>query len=298
MKKIGISFLVFIICSNLFSQNIDDILELESVSNSSIVLGTFKGTRIMNGQSIETRQKGVLEFLIQHRFGRINTGIYEFFGLDESNIRLGFEYALTDDLAIAVGRSSFEKVYDGYVKYRFLKQETGKKAAPVSMVFFVSGAIKTLRDYEPGDKPTTEDRLTYTSQLLIARKISPAFSLQLSPAYIHFNTVHTMNDPNDIVALGIGGRIKVSKRISINCEYYYTFNPFESMDTKNSLALGIDIETGGHVFQLIFTNSRAMIEKGFIAETTGDFFNGDIHFGFNISRDFHLINSKNKDKKY
>ncbi len=298
MKKTGITFLAFIICTSLFSQNIDDILELESTSRSTVVTGTFKGTRIMNGQSIETRQKGVLEFLIQHRFGKINTGFYELFGLDESNIRFGLEYALTDDLAIAVGRSSFEKTFDGYVKYRFLKQKTGNREKPLSMVFFGSVTIKTLKDYEPDDKPTTEDRLAYTSQILIARKISPAFSLQLTPTYIHFNTVPTMNDPNDIFATGIGARIKVSKRISINGEYYYTFNQFESIDTQNSLALGIDIETGGHIFQIILTNSRSMLEKGFITETTGDFFNGDIHLGFNISRDFYLNKSKDEKKLY
>lgn len=298
MKKMGIIFLAFMICTNLYSQNIDDILEFESTYNSTEVTGTFKGTRIMNGHSIETRQKGVLEFLIQHRFGRINTGFYELFGLDESNIRFGLEYALTDDLTIAMGRSSFEKVFDGYVKYRFLKQKTGKKVTPLSMAFFGSATIKTLKNYEPDDKPTTEDRLAYTSQILIARKISPGFSLQLSPTYIHFNTVPTMNDPNDIFSIGIGARLKVGKHTSINGEYYYTFNQYESVDTQNSLALGIDIETGGHVFQLIFTNSRAMIEKGFITETTGDFFSGDIHFGFNISRDFHLINANNKEKIY
>lgn len=298
MKNLLFILLIFMSAYNAFSQTLDDILLLESTNNSTVVTGTFNGTRIMNGHSVETRQKGVLEFLIQHRFGEMNTGFHELFGLDQSNIRFGFEYALTDDLGIALGRSSFEKTFDGYIKYKFLKQKTGKKKTPVSMTFFGSAALKTLRDYEPDDKPTTEDRLVYTSQILIARKISPAFSLQLTPTYIHFNTVPTANDPNDVFAIGVGMRIKVSKRISINGEYYYTINPLESLNTNNSLALGIDIETGGHVFQLIFTNSRSMIEKGFIAETTGNFFDGDIRLGFNISRDFHLISSNKKDEMY
>ena len=295
MKKVGITFLAFIICTNMFSQNIDDILELESTNSSTVVTGTFNGTRIMNGQSIETRQKGVLEFLIQHRFGTLNSGWYELFGLDQSNIRFGLEYSITNDLAIALGRSSFEKTFDGYVKYKILKQTTGVKSKPISLAFFGSATEKTLKDYEPDDKPTFEDRLAYTSQLLIARKFSPSFSFQFTPTYIHFNTVPTHEDPNDIFALGFGARIKVSKHISINGEYYYNLNPFESIETTNSLAVGIDIETGGHIFQIILTNSRSMLEKGFIAETTGDFFNGDIHLGFNISRDFYL--NKSKDEK-
>jgi len=284
--------------NNGISQTLDDILKQESLSEETTVSGTFNGTRIMNGQSIEIRQKGVLEFIIQHRFGRINSGWYELFGLDQSNIRFGLEYSVTNDLAIALGRSSFEKTFDGYVKYKILKQTTGVKSKPISLAFFGSATEKTLRDYEPDNKPTFEDRLAYTSQLLIARKFSPSFSFQFTPTYIHFNTVPTHNDPNDIFALGFGARIKVSKRISINGEYYYNINPFESIDTKNSLAVGVDIETGGHVFQIILTNSRSMLEKGFIAETTGDFFSGDIHLGFNISRDFYLNKSKEEKKLY
>jgi len=298
MKNLLFILFLFIFTYNAFSQTLDDILEEESLSDESFVSATFNGTRIMNGQSIETRQKGVLEFLIQHRFGRINSGWYELFGLDNSNIRFGLEYSITNDLAIALGRSSFEKTFDGYVKYKILKQKTGVKTNPISLAFFGSAIEKTLRDYEPDDKPTFEDRLAYTSQLLIARKFSPSFSFQFTPSYIHFNTVPTHEDPNDIFALGFGARIKVSKRISVNGEYYYTINPFESVDTKNSLAVGIDIETGGHIFQIVLTNSRSMLEKGFIAETTGDFFSGDIHLGFNISRDFYLNKSKDEKKLY
>jgi len=297
MKIIGINFLVFLISSNMFSQNIDAILKLESVNTPTVITGTFNGTRIMNGQSIETRQKGVLEFLIQHRFGRINSGWYELFGLDQSNIRFGFEYFISEDLSMALGRSSFEKTFDAYLKYKIIEQKTGVKTTPLSLTFFGSTTEKTLRDYQPEAKPTFEDRLVFTSQLLMARKFSPLFSVQFSPTYMHFNTVPTYKDPNDIFALGIGTRMKVSKRISINGEYYYTINQFKSVDTTNSLALGIDIETGGHIFQIILTNSRSMVEKGFIAETTGNFFKGDIHLGFNISRDFYLIKSKEEKNK-
>ncbi|MDP3312163.1 DUF5777 family beta-barrel protein [Lutibacter sp.] len=298
MKNIPFIILIFMVSNQVNSQNLDDILEQESLNITTIVTSTFNGTKIMNGHSIETRQKGVLEFLIQHRFGQINSGAYDLFGLDQSNIRFGLEYAITNDFAVALGRSSFEKVYDGYLKYRLIKQKTGNQVVPLSVTLFASGVEKTLKDYDPLDKPNFSDRLTYTSQVLIARKFNSGFSLQLTPTYIHYNTVSGSTDPNDIYALGIGTKIKVAKHLSINGEYYYLHNSFNSIPTKNSIALGLDIETGGHVFQLIFTNSRAMIEKGFIAETNGDFFKGDIHFGFNISRDFYLKNEKEAEKIY
>jgi len=296
MKKYTLLILILGLNINLFSQELEDILEKEAPDYSTTITGTFHGTRIMNGHSVETRKRGILEFLISHRFGRINSGIDDLFGLDDSNIRFGFEYAFTDDLTIALGRSSFEKTYDGYIKYRLLKQKTGEQDFPVSLTLFGSATEKTIKDYEPEDKPAFKDRLAYTSQILLARKFNSNFSFQIMPTYIHFNMVPTTNDPNDIFAVGFGTRIKISKRVSINGEYYYTINPFESIDTNNSLAIGVGIETGGHIFQLIFTNSRSMIEKGFIAETTGEFFNGDIHFGFNISRAFHL--KKQKEKLY
>jgi hypothetical protein len=298
MKNLLVFFLIFILSDSLCSQTLEAILAKESNDNSVDVSGTFNGTRIMNGQSIETRQKGVLEFLIQHRFGRINSGGYELYGLDESNIRFGLEYAVTDDFSIALGRSSFEKVYDGYVKYRLIKQKTGNKSTPLSITLFASSVEKTLKDYAPSNKPSFSDRLVYTGQVLIARKFNSAFSVQITPTYIHYNTPYSSIDPNDIYAIGFGTKIKISKHLSVNGEYYYSVNSYESIATENSIALGLGIETGGHVFQLIFTNSRAMIEKGFIAETQGDFFNGDIHFGFNISRDFYLNKSKDEEKLY
>jgi len=286
MKKI-LFFSVMILNLTCFGQeDLESILNDETQESNIKVSATFKGTRILNGHSVETRKKSNLEFLISHRFGRINSGVDELFGLDDSNIRFGFEYALTDELSVAVGRSSFEKTYDAYVKYKLINQKIGKKPFPFSLAYFGSATEKTIKDYDPGDKPTFANRLTYTNQLLIAKKFSPNFSFQITPTYIHFNTVRTTEDDNNIYAIGLGSRMKLSKRISLNAEYFYDINPFKSHDVENSLALGIDIETGGHIFQLIFSNSRSMIEKGFIAETTGNFFKGDIHFGFNISRAF------------
>jgi len=286
MKKVVFALLLVINLTCFGQEDLESILDNETQESTTKVSATFKGTRIINGHSVETRKKSNFEFLISHRFGRINSGADELFGLDDSNIRFGFEYAFTDNLSIAIGRSSFEKTYDTYVKYKLISQKTGEKSFPFSLAYFGSISEKTLKDYDPNDKPTFANRLTYTSQLLIAKKISPSFSLQLTPTYIHFNTVKKTVDDNNIYAIGLGSRMKLSKRISLNAEYFYNMNPFKSRNIKNSLALGVDIETGGHVFQLIFSNSRAMIEKGFIAETNGNFFKGDIHFGFNISRAF------------
>ena len=286
MKTLLFSLIMIINLACFGQEELESILNDETQESSTIVAATFKGTRIINGHSVETRKKNNLEFLISHRFGRINSGADELFGLDDSNIRFGFEYALTDNFSIAIGRSSFEKTYDTYVKYKLINQKIGKKSFPFSLTYFGSITEKTLKNYDPNDKPTFANRLTYTNQLLIAKKFSSSFSFQITPTYIHFNTVRATEDNNNIYAIGFGSRMKLSKRISLNAEYFYNTNQFKSRDFKNSLALGIDIETGGHVFQLIFSNSRSMIEKGFIAETTGDFFKGDIHFGFNISRAF------------
>ena len=298
MKKLVLLIFIFGIHINLFSQDLDDILEKESPKSTTEVFGAFNGTRILNSHSIETRKKGILEFLIHHRFGTINSGFDQLFGLDDSNIRLGFEYAFTNDFTVALGRSSFEKTFDVYLKYRLLKQKTGEQPFPFSLTLFTSATRKSIKDYDPDFKPSFSDRLTYTSQLLIAKKFNQDFSLQILPTYIHYNKSPFTGDPNDIYALGFGTRVKISKRVSLNGEYYSSLNSFESIDTKNMIALGIDIETGGHIFQLIFTNSRAMIEKGFIVETTGDFFKGDIHFGFNISRAFQIIKPKETKKLY
>ncbi|MCL6216788.1 DUF5777 family beta-barrel protein [Zunongwangia pacifica] len=288
MKKILyiLPFLIFSVTAS--AQNQMSILEDETPVETTPVSATFKGTRIINGHSIENRKQGVLEFLISHRFGRTNDGIDQLFGLDESNIRFALEYALTDDLTLGLGRSSFEKTLDGFAKYRLLKQTTGVKPTPVSISVFGSIIRKTIKNYAPDEKPDFSDRLYYTSQLLIARKFSDKFSLQLTPTYIHKNSVQKNQDPHDIFAIGTGARMKLSKRVSFNAEYFYTINPLKSIDTKNSFAVSVDIETGGHVFQIMLSNAITMVENSFITETTDSFFKGDIHLGFNISRAFQV----------
>ena len=289
MKKLLLAIFLISVNSTLFCQDdLLDILDDETPESKTedIVTATFKGTRIVNGHSIENRKDSELEFIISHRFGKLNSGFEGLFGLDDSRIRFSLEYGLTDNLTIGAGRSSFEKTYDSFLKYSLVKQRKGENSFPFAISLFGSAAVKTIKEYNPALKKSFAENLFYVGQVLIAKKVSSSFSYQITPTYIHRNTVSKDIDPHDIFALGFGSRIKLSKRVSLNSEYYYAFNESKSINAKNSLAFGVDIETGGHVFQLILSNAITMIEKSFIAENTGDFFGGDIHLGFNISRTF------------
>ncbi|SFH36584.1 DUF5777 family beta-barrel protein [Pontibacter chinhatensis] len=274
----------------------DDLLQLAESSDSAatgLVTGTFKATRLANGHSVETNGAGVLLFLISHRFGTLNSGAYEFFGLDQATIRLGLEYGLTDRLNVGIGRSSLEKTYDGFLKYKLLQQRQGM-GMPVTLTLFTSAAIRTLDwPQESGGNFDSKHRFSYTYQALLARKFTERLSLQLSPTLVHRNLVPTRHDDTDVYALGAGGRFKITKHTSFNAEYYYLLSSHTREDFRNALSLGFDIETGGHVFQLIFTNAQGMVEKFFVPQNTGYWSDGDIYFGFNISRVFDL---KGKEK--
>ncbi|MFC4871750.1 DUF5777 family beta-barrel protein [Negadavirga shengliensis] len=291
IKNLSATLLFFVVVAESFSQdNLLEQLKEETVVETEKTASTFKGTRLVNGHSVETRKTGVLDFMISHRFGRINTGSYEFFGLDQANIRLGLEYALSDRLTLGAGRNSFNKRYDAFVKYRLLWQDSGNSGTPISLTWLSNTAINTTR--RPDLPMNTQRRLGYAHQMLIARKFSPDLSLQLMPTYVHRNMVETPDEINAMIALGMGGRYKLSNRVSLNLEYYYRFQE-GNLPSYNAMAIGLDIETGGHVFQLHLTNAREMTEVGFIPATSGDPFSGDIHFGFNISRTFHLKNQPN-----
>ena len=233
MKKIILTIFILGISNQFFGQDLLDILDKETPKTANIVTATFKGTRILNGHSIENRKDKELEFIISHRFGRINLGFDELFGLDQSNIRFALEYSLNDNLTIGFGRSSFEKTYDSFLKYSLLKQKNGENSFPFAVSLFGSVAVKTLKDYDPIDKRTFAESLFYVGQVLIARKVSPSFSYQLTPTYVHRNTVRIIADPHDIFALGLGTRIKLSKRVSFNSEYYVAFNESQSIDARN-----------------------------------------------------------------
>lgn len=284
--------LIFFALSTTIQAQDDDLLKLIEDENPTkeVVTATFKGTRIVTGQSVEMDHGGVFDMKIQHRFGRLNGGMYELFGLDQSSIRIGGDLGITNRINVGFGRNSFEKVYDGFVKVKIMHQKV--KGFPVSIVAFQSMAIQTLKWADPDRDNYFSSRLFYCTQILIARKFNEKLSIQLTPTFIHRNLVKRTIDQNDVWALGLGFRQKLTKRLSVNGEYFYLLPGQTAKDFNNSLALGFDIETGGHVFQLQFTNSKQMIEKGFIAETTGSWLKADIQFGFNISRVFNVFKWK------
>jgi hypothetical protein len=277
-------------CKIAFCQG-DLLSELEQAEKPSkeYVIATFKGTRLVNGQSVEVKSKGQLEFIFAHRFGRVNEGIYELFGLDQAYVRIGLEYGVTDRLGIGFGRNSVDKTMDTYLRYKVLRQSMGPKSFPVTVTAFGNMAIRTSpRKEDATFDITLEDRIAYIGQLLIARKFSQVLSLQLMPTFVHKNTVDKTIENNDQFALGVGGRIKVSRSIALTSEYYYRFDVQTENPYYNSFGLGVDIETGGHVFQLVISNTRGLTERAFITETTGDFFAGDLHLGFNVTRTFQI----------
>ncbi len=293
MKYFKLTALLILLSGAVNAQDtldIDKMLDEEMNKKKSEVSefaeATFKSSRIINGHSIENTQRGVMDFRIAHRFGTLNRGFYELFGLDNASMRMSFDFGLTDRLMVGVGRSTFEKQYDAFFKYRILRQrENGKM--PVSLSLMASTMLRTLKYTDNIDR-NFSDKLQYAYQLILARKFSSDFSLQLMPTLVHYNLVPKANDPNDLISLGVGGRLKISQRVSVNAEYYYQLPDHKLPGTYNSLSVGFDIETGGHVFQLHFTNSTGMTERTFITETTGQWGQGDIHFGFNISRVFQL----------
>jgi hypothetical protein len=275
---------------SLKAQDIDQLLNQSPDSVIDFTTATFKSTRIVTGHSIERMPTGQLDVRISHRFGQFNQGSYDFWGLDQSNTHFSLEYGINNWVMVGIGRGTNHKMYDGFLKFSIFRQSTGRRNMPVSVSYLTTMALTSEKLLLPGHVDFWM-RSSYVNQLLIARKFGERFSFEINPTFIHRNMVKTELDPNDILAVGLGGRFKLSSRISLNGEYYYVVPPlhdFRSTKTHNSLSLGFDIETGGHVFQLLLTNSVDMIEKSFIAETDGTWSQGAIHLGFNISRVFSL----------
>lgn len=259
---------------------------------TNYTIATFKTTRLVNGHSVENVAKGVLDVKISHRFGTLNKGAYELFGLDNATMRMGLDYGISKRMMVGFGRSTFQKTYDAFVKYKLLRQSAGKRTMPVTVSYVGTIAAMGMRWADTSRKNYFSSRLSYTHQLIIGRKFSEGISLQLMPTFIHRNLATLANEPNDLYAVGAGGRFKLTKRLSFNAEYYYQIPGYKVEGTTNPLSLGFDIETGGHVFQLHFTNSTGMTERNFISGTTGKWEKGDVLFGFNISRVFTIGKSR------
>jgi hypothetical protein len=278
------------------AQDLDDLVNSMAQDEEVIEYASagFKTTRVINSQSFENVAGGVLDLKFSHRFGLVSGGAYELWGLDQAYIRIGADYGLTNRLMIGMGRSNYQKTYDGFVKYKILRQSKGKVKMPLTLSFFSSVALKTLKQTDPEKTDYFSSRLYYSSQVIVGRKFSEGTSVQLMPSYVHRNLVQTNEEENDVFAIGMAARQKLNKRMAITGEYYYVLPDQLAEGNYNSLSLGIDLETGGHVFQLHFSNSTSIIEKGFIAETTGRWADADIHFGFNISRVFTISEKQAK----
>jgi len=290
MKKLLLIAIILLGNSYFLRAQEDDLMDMFGEDEVvDYTTATFKTTRLALGFSVENPAKHDMIFIISHHFGNINGGAYEFFGLDQATMRLGFEYGITDRLTAGIGRSTFNKTYDGYLKYKALRQSKGAKKMPITLNLVGGMYINTLKWQEPERKNYFSSRLTYMFQALVSRKFNKRLSLQLMPTMVHKNFTATSADKNDIYSIGGGGRYKFTNRSSINIEYYYVLpNQIDSYEYTNSLTIGFDIETGGHVFQLFFTNSVPINVPDFITLTNNKWSAGDIYFGFNIARVFTL----------
>jgi len=298
MKKL---LLLLFLSPSLFAQDdLLDMLEKEDAKKTTFTQATFKGTRLINGQTVETLAKQHLNFWISHRFGSVNSGFIDnFMGLDEAKIRLGLEYSLTDKWLIGAGRSTIEKTYDLYTKYKVLAQSN---KMPITATLYGGMTTNTMPSgytTSSGNVMSYQNNLqrqSYFGQLLIARKFSDKLSLQLMPTILHNNKTESIYLDNNLLSMGIGGRYKLTNRFSVSAEYYknivdkedYVKGAGTAYPYQDSFSVGFDIETGGHVFQLHLTNSRGMTEKHFIGQTLGTWGAGDIFYGFNMARTFSL----------
>jgi hypothetical protein len=269
MRILFTGLFTLVLVQTVLSQ--DDLLnELDNKesSDSELTIGTFNGTRMVNGHSTETLYRGSLEFIITHRFGTLNSGGYNLWGLDDASIRLGLEYGITDRLGVGMGRSSFDKTFDYYIKYKALQQG---KQMPITLAALGTASYNASMNVE-FPTLTTQEKMSYVAQFLISRKFSSRLSLQVAPVYLHQATVDQDIAVNDLFAVGFGGRMKVTKSMAIIGEYYLRVNENENTPYYDPIGSRVEFETGGHVFQLVFTNSRGMVERSFLAETEGDFF--------------------------
>ena len=266
-------------------------LDDETADVKTLVTHAFNSSYVVNGHSTNTLSPGRLNFFISHRFGTFDQGPFNLFGLDDSSIRFGFEYGITNRLTAGLGRSSAGKNYDGFLKYKLLTQSHGGGGAamPVSVVWFSSAAVssvdwksKTLND----GRYRFSDYLVYTHQALISRRFSSRLSLQLSPTLVHRNKLRTAGEAHDVYALGLGGRLRVTRKMHVTADYFYAFN--NAPGARNPGAIGIDLVTGGHVFQVYLNNAKGIIEKEFLTNTPGNLGKGQVGIGFTVMRSFVL----------
>ncbi|MCV2484355.1 DUF5777 family beta-barrel protein [Flavobacterium sp. SH_e] len=280
MKKILVPFCLFLV-TLAYSQ--DDLLKsLDSTQvEESYSTATFKALQLVTLQTTKMPAKKEFYFVVSHRFGTVKDGFDSFFGLDNATTKLGGIYGVTDWLAVSLSRHTLNKMYETGLKYRLARQNDN---FPLDIVGYSVADINTFleKDQYPGLE--FKHRMTYVQQLLISRKVSEKFSIELVPSFSHKNLYNPDIERDNQFSFGGGGRYKITKRLSVNLEYMHNFDKPDFY--KNPLSVGLDVETGGHVFQLIFTNSQSMSESGYLTNASGDWGKGDFFFGFNLYRVF------------
>ncbi len=283
MKQITLIFVSVLLLSTTHGQSLDELVNDETTDKQDEAIDLFRGNRLVNGHATKFTTEGELILFIAHRFGKLNGGFYELFGLDQASMRFGFDYGVSDQFNLGFGRSTIHKTYDLYAKLKFV-QATAQ--SPFDIVAIGGYSVSTLRNFFPGGSDGLADRSTFWGQLLLATQLNDV-SFQLMPTALNSGYVPGLGDSHTNFALGAGASAKISKRVSLNAEYYYQIsNDFP--DASSPLSFGIDVETGGHLFQLTISNTQAMFEKGFISENTGNWGDGEIYFGFNLIRVFNI----------
>lgn len=263
----------------------DDLLdELEDEATpETFESPAFKAMKIGNLQSTKVAAKGDFYLYVSHRFGTLDDGLSTFFGFDNANTKIQLVYGLFEGWQFGISRESLRQTYALSTKMKIKSQSDD---FPVNLVGYATANINTQVRKDRFPFLRFEDRLSYTTQLLISRRFSNNFSFELAPSYVRHNLTLEAAQKHDQFAMGAGGRLKISKRMSINMDYVYNFSRADGTAFKNPLTIGVDIETGGHVFQLLFSNAQSTNEPGFLSYAEGDWGDGDIFFGFNIVRVF------------
>ena len=296
-----LSFAVLLVFTTTNAQENDLLEELDSLSKEEVVFENpaFKALQIGNLQSTKLVGEKDFYMVVAHRFGSVKDGVKEFYGLDQANTKIQFLYGIGNRFQLGISRDSYEKTYSGSAKIGLKKQS---ESFPINLVLYNSMDINTLLNKKSYPGLLFFDRFAYTTQLLISRRFTENLSIEIAPIYVRQNLIDLnytnkpiptsnsllsfITDPWNQYLLAVGGRYKFYKRMSINIDYAYNCSKNTNSLYRNPLTIGLDIETGGHVFQLLFTNSRASNDAAFLIETLGDWSKGDISFGFNIVRVF------------
>jgi len=282
IKRRGLLAFIFLLGFNLFAQN-DLLKELENqVKPDKSVSNSFDALKIVNLESTKLVGEGDFYFVIAHRFGSVKNGLTDFFGLDQATIRFSFFIGLSDKFNLGLSRSEFRKTYEISTKYKIVQQK--KEGFPFNIVGFNSIGVNTEISKKDFPKLAFKHRLTYFNELLISRRINKNLSLEIAPIFIKENFVFNDNQDNSQFVLAFGGSHKLNKSLSLNFDYAHNFNRASHSGFRDPLSFGLDIQVGGHVCQLVFSNSQQLTDANYITNATGNWGKADFFFGFNLLR--------------